>query len=1606
MKARGAASLLMKLAALVLGTLAVALALNYPVAPYGLAAGLLGIAALQLRWPLIWLFILPWAIPLLDLAPWSGRIYLEDYDLLVLAAASVALWQGRYSPRPLLRRRPGLAAILALLAVSYLISLSLALWPPPPPDVNAFSSYLSPYNGLRHAKAFAFALLLLPALAHALREDPERTARHFAWGAAAGVASLGLVAMWERGVFAALAAGADRYGLIGSLLDFTGTYRITGLFHDMQAGGEAVDAYLALTWPAALWLLFTSRGRLAAVSAAVALALGLYGVTVTFSRVSYFALAVGALAMVLAYAWTRRRTGAVSPRVFKPRWAALAAPSALAVLLMVFVVAFQEGGLVVLLACVLGMAAAILLGFLRARLGWPLALGLTVPLAAVAAGAAIWGLATSKWVAHGTTQSLLLGTGLAGIAVLGGGIVGVSLAGRLRIRQLLAVLTLAALGIGAVYPALFGYRMSERSATLREDLESRQDHWGRVGALSGDGIGGALFGKGLGRFPSDFLWRFATGEVGMYALGRQADNTYLALDMGREMVIGQRLNLEPGQEYRLRLKLRFHDASARMAIGLCRRHILKFERWDPSCVQAPMTGSSAQGLWEIREYRLHWPDTAAGVPEWLRHPPVLELSNRTPVRAGIHGRIDLDDLQLLDAQGRNRLVNGDFQNGMDRWLAYYDFQHLPWHIKNLWVHLSFEQGWLGVAAMSLLWLYALGRALMALREGSSVGVHYLGILTAALTVGMVGAILDVPRVAFLLFLSLGMASMISRGRSGRRMDQGAGGIPLEGGGPAARYGGYRPGRRNGGGGAGWLPWLSWGGASLVLGLGGLYLISRQFDARPGLVIAKSMQGLGVDSAWIRDKVTGVPDYRDHVLDGRVRASHPRILLSGLAGWPGLAVHPEISRRQAGMPGHQPEDCAAGDVLKLASCWLQTADPLRFRQLDQAMQGFRLTQVTLNTDSVGNGWQLALAYDLARSTPLLDQRGRRRIEAILLQALNAYLDLLDRPEPSLWHGRAPLAAAAWLCAIALDAERLPDQSLVSRAQGHFLEAMRALALTEAWPEGYNYWINSRAFVLTLAASAYLNGLEGAARAEEIRRVMRRAGHWHLYATRPDNRIEALGDEGPRVDLKDETQRVIDLIAGLTRDPVFTRFSRHIEALHGVEGYYYDYRWGKPLFQDPEPPGLPVLEPGSLRGLELSLPTAALFGPRALDQAYIRSGWGKDDSFISYRAGKSFTHHGHYDAGHFTLFKGAPLAVKSGVYSGVLSPHRLYYSVRTVAQNSLLVLRPGEQVRPNRLFTRNVAEGGQRLVMPTGSAVHSVREWRENLGAGGHFEGGEVTGFDHRPGGYTYIDSDLTQAYDNPRHDSGGSGGKVTAARRELLYLPGEDRLIVHDDVSSSRPEYVKKWLLHTITRPQADGLLVRRGGMEDGILETRSGEVRVHNGRGHLLVQRLLPAEGLTRLVGGERHRFYVEADGDDGVLDGFNAEEGVGTLQPWFDTGLWRLEFQPARPAARDHFLVVLSPSLERPRTDPAALLRITRGEGQGVALSRALVVFVDRAATRALAFSRPGPQQTLYLLGLPPLALVRVTADGQTAAVQANASGVLAAGLPGLPGGAVRVDW
>ncbi len=756
-------------------------------------------------------------------------------------------------------------------------------------------------------------------------------------------------------------------------------------------------------------------------------------------------------------------------------------------------------------------------------------------------------------------------------------------------------------------------------------------------------------------------------------------------------------------------------------------------------------------------------------------------------------------------------------------------------------------------------------------------------------------------------------------------------------------------------------------AHVLLVFGVIFALSY-FHLTPSQLLYKVAEKSGVTAPWLLEAVSPAKRFSDHVTDGYTRAAHPRILLPGLAGWDGIGepalMLQRVSRyRTLGMIDFDP--CkSGGDVVNLTACWVSSGDPAIANRLRTALKDFHLETPDVQA-RYGNAWQLALGYDVLSLSPDFDADDRALIESKIEYALREYLRLLDDPSPSLWHGRTTLASMAWLCAIVLEPtdERL---GLFSRAQGHFLDVIRAVELTEGWPEGYNYWIQNRGFIFTLAASAYLNGLEGSANHERIRKLLRRVGLWHIYATRPDNRIEGLGDEGSRVDLKDETRRVIDIIAQATQDPLFATFSRYVEKLHGRASYYRDYRWGFRLFNDP------FLADAADVGRDLTafqglLPQAEIFGRGGLNLAYIHSDWSPEETFISFRAGQTFTHHGHYDAGHFSLFKREPLAINSSTYGGgYTKPHRLNYAIRTVAKNSLLILRPGEEVNPNRFFSPNVSDGGQRVIIPTGSSVRGVTDWAAERKRGTYYGGGQIDSFDYKRNQFTYISSDLTKAYNTPEHDEGGRDGKVREVRRQLVYLFDDDRLIVRDTVVATDASYTKKWLLHTVNRPELSEERVLKGSRRNGISESSVAVATVKNGDGFLRIDRLYPEDAVIRLVGGPDYQFYVESDGDDSDLDGENFSDGV-SLSPWYDVGMWRMEIQPGKPRLKDEFLIVLSPGHRGVSQDKVRAVELGGTATKAVQAGNYLVVFLANEAHGTLQVPAITNAKRLLVVGIPP---------------------------------------
>lgn len=247
-------------------------------------------AAATWRQPAALLVILPAAMPVFDFAPWSGRFYLDEFDLLCAACLSVGL--ARERPQIFRRRLSGRALVFLAMMLSLAIGAlkgwggSLAF------DMNSFSSYHSPFNGWRIFKGALWAWLFVAMYRSLVGRQPA-LGRLLHAGFAIGLGLTVLVVLWER--MAML-----------SLFDFTTQYRVTGPFSVMNKGGAYIECFLAVASAFVIVELATCRSRLLFWGASVLLALAGYAILVTYSRNGFAALG-GALLLGIVAAWRSRR---------------------------------------------------------------------------------------------------------------------------------------------------------------------------------------------------------------------------------------------------------------------------------------------------------------------------------------------------------------------------------------------------------------------------------------------------------------------------------------------------------------------------------------------------------------------------------------------------------------------------------------------------------------------------------------------------------------------------------------------------------------------------------------------------------------------------------------------------------------------------------------------------------------------------------------------------------------------------------------------------------------------------------------------------------------------------------------------------------------------------------------------------------------------------------------------------------------------------------------------------------------------------------------------------------------------------------------------------
>ncbi len=770
--------------------------------PFGLAPPLAGLAlytAAIVRRRDLWLLALPALLPVVDLAPFTGMIYLTESDALVLATLAVAGVQalgGTVSATGSTRSwrfGPIQWLLVAAMTASYVVSTHWRVLFELPLDPALLVGYASPLNGPRLAKGFLFALLLLPLLAVAFRRDPEGAGRRLAAGVLCGVLAVSLAALWERLAYT-------------GFTDFATDYRTTALFWEANVGGAALDGWLALSLPFLIGAAWQTRSDTRLLGLAVLLALAGYAVFTTFSRGLYGGVVVGA-ALTLWLLWRPRARSTSGVAVRTVVGIAVALLAAGAIWLMAGV--FQGGGYRGLAAWV-GLAGVVYAAgpmVPRAQGGLWAAAAFAV-LGALASFAALLWLPKGVYVIYAVSVAVFFmlallpgratGEALRARAALGcagwvavnavlvsaywGGptafapslaaaaalllpLVGArmhaALAWRADLRGMIFGAMVVATAAGAVI-TLNTYYASERLAAIEKDLAGRKLHWAITLALPA-GAHENWVGIGTGQFAERYFWHAADARPGSHSLVTDGYGDVLRLGGPRHTLgfgelyrVSQRVVRDAEPPFAIEARVRGPEGDAGLHVELCRKHLL-YDLY--SCAHQAMRVPGS-GEWETVELALER-QNLGGASGLFGRGLVLSIAN--PGRQ----LVDVAHLSVRDARGRELVENGGFDQGTARWFFTSDRHHLPWHAKNLWLHYLVEHGWFGLAAFTVLTLAALFRVALGGAARHPLAPALAGGFAGFFVVGAFDSLVDVPRLALLFFL-LTFAAMGLRGPSASR----------------------------------------------------------------------------------------------------------------------------------------------------------------------------------------------------------------------------------------------------------------------------------------------------------------------------------------------------------------------------------------------------------------------------------------------------------------------------------------------------------------------------------------------------------------------------------------------------------------------------------------------------------------------------------------------------------------------------------------------------------------------------------------------------------------------------------------------------------------------
>ncbi len=327
--------------------------------------------------------------------------------------------------------------------------------------------------------------------------------------------------------------------------------------------------------------------------------------------------------------------------------------------------------------------------------------------------------------------------------------------------------------------ALGGTFLAERLANAQDDLDSRVAHWTRGLSLL-ESPRDWVFGKGLGRLPAQYAQISPetefSGSVRLNLRNKSAQAPQPASayqitltgpesnpELGGMYSLTQRVDFSRISAYSVNLRVRAVTESD-VRLKICEKHMIYEGHCHHRFVKLrPMP----DGRWQSLTIPLRGRSQAVSASPV----PRFGVFSISLINAG--GVLELQKIGLAGPGAKENIENNDFSHGLAGWFQSSQSYYLPWHIDNVYMELLIERGLMGLILM-IAWLLVALRsqavpnqaisnpARLKNDDDRSLARYLTASLVGAALIGLVSSWLDVPRIAFLVFMLLFFSIQINR----------------------------------------------------------------------------------------------------------------------------------------------------------------------------------------------------------------------------------------------------------------------------------------------------------------------------------------------------------------------------------------------------------------------------------------------------------------------------------------------------------------------------------------------------------------------------------------------------------------------------------------------------------------------------------------------------------------------------------------------------------------------------------------------------------------------------------------------------------------------------